>query len=88
MGFSLSGYGHALAAQADAWKADWEKTLQTAKKEGQLVLYGSADFENLFAEFHKKSKSSASMDGAPTWPRGSCRSGARKDTWPISTSMA
>jgi iron(III) transport system substrate-binding protein len=44
----------AYAAQADAWKADWEKTLQAAKKEGQLVLYGSADFEGLFAEFHKK----------------------------------
>jgi iron(III) transport system substrate-binding protein len=44
----------ALGAQADAWKADWEKTLQAAKKEGQLVLYGSADFEPLFAEFHKK----------------------------------
>jgi iron(III) transport system substrate-binding protein len=44
----------AVAAQADAWKADWDKTLQAAKKEGQLVLYGSADFEILFAEFHKK----------------------------------
>lgn len=44
----------ASAAQADAWKADWEKTLQAAKKEGQVVLYGSADFEKLFAEFHKK----------------------------------
>jgi len=44
----------AQAAQADAWKADWEKTLQAAKKEGELMLYGSADFEKLFAEFHKK----------------------------------
>jgi iron(III) transport system substrate-binding protein len=44
----------AWAAQADGWKADWEKTVQAAKKEGQLVLYGSADFEGLFAEFHKK----------------------------------
>src|SRR5512134_3005285 len=44
----------AWAGQADAWKADWEKTVQAAKKEGQLVLYGSADFEALFAEFHKK----------------------------------
>lgn len=46
--------GAAGGAQADAWKADWEKTLQAAKKEGQVVLYGSADFEKLFAEFHKK----------------------------------
>ena len=44
----------AVVAQSDAWKADWEKALQAAKKEGQLVLYGSADFESLFAEFHKK----------------------------------
>lgn len=44
----------AWAGQADAWKADWEKTVHAAKKEGQLVLYGSADFEALFAEFHKK----------------------------------
>ncbi len=42
------------AGQVEAWKADWEKTLQAAKKEGQLVLYGSADFEKLFAEFHRK----------------------------------
>ncbi len=44
----------ANGAAADSWKADWEKTVAAAKKEGQLVLYGSADFEKLFAEFHKK----------------------------------
>ncbi|HUF41599.1 MAG TPA: extracellular solute-binding protein [Verrucomicrobiae bacterium] len=43
-----------FAAQAEAWKAEWEKTLQAAKKEGRLVLYGSADYEKLFAEFHRK----------------------------------
>jgi ABC-type Fe3+ transport system substrate-binding protein len=48
------GVSSSRAAQADAWKADWEKTLQAAKKEGQLVLYGSADFEMLFTEFQKK----------------------------------
>jgi iron(III) transport system substrate-binding protein len=48
------GSVQALAAQADAWKTDWEKAVQAAKKEGQLVLYGSADFELLFAEFNKK----------------------------------
>jgi iron(III) transport system substrate-binding protein len=53
MFFAIGGSA-AVAAQADAWKADWDKTLQAAKKEGQLVLYGSADFEILFAEFHKK----------------------------------
>src|SRR5262245_25288673 len=38
----------ALAAQADDWKADWEKAVEAAKKEGQLTLYGSPDFEGLF----------------------------------------
>jgi iron(III) transport system substrate-binding protein len=51
--FSL-GASMALAGQADAWKADWDKSVEAAKKEGQLVLYGSADFEKLFAEFTKK----------------------------------
>jgi iron(III) transport system substrate-binding protein len=44
----------AYAGESPRWQADWEKVLQAAKKEGQLVLYGSADFEALFAEFHKK----------------------------------
>ena len=44
----------ALGAQADAWKADWDKTVEAAKKEGRLVLYGSDDYEKLFAEFNKK----------------------------------
>jgi hypothetical protein len=30
------------------------KNSAAAKKEGQLVLYGSPDFEFLFAEFQKK----------------------------------
>lgn len=56
VGILLSALSASVAwgAQSEAWKADWEKTLQAAKKEGQLVLYGSADFEMLFAEFHKK----------------------------------
>jgi iron(III) transport system substrate-binding protein len=48
------GSGNVLGAQADAWKADWAKAIDAAKKEGQLVLYGSADYEKLFAEFNKK----------------------------------
>jgi iron(III) transport system substrate-binding protein len=42
-----------FAAQTD-WKRDWEETLAAAKKEGRLVLYGSADYEQLFGEFQKK----------------------------------
>lgn len=48
------GSSDALRAQTDAWKADWDKSVEAAKKEGQLVLYGSADYEKLFAEFNKK----------------------------------
>jgi iron(III) transport system substrate-binding protein len=44
----------ASAGETPKWQDDWEKTVQAAKKEGQLVLYGSADFEKLFAEFNKK----------------------------------
>ena len=53
-GVLLSGDSRGLGAQADAWKADWDQTLASAKKEGQLTLYGSPDFEGLFGEFHKK----------------------------------
>ena len=42
------------AAVPESWKAEWEQTLSAAKKEGQLTLYGSPDFEGLFGEFHKK----------------------------------
>ena len=35
----------AFGARAGAWKGDWKKTLQAAKKEGRLVLYDSPDFE-------------------------------------------
>ncbi len=52
--FLSFGVSAAMAAQSEAWRADWEKTLQAAKKEGRLVLYGSADFENLFIDFNKK----------------------------------
>ena len=44
----------ALAGEAPKWKEDWERTLQAAKKEGQLVIYGSAEYEQLYAEFHKR----------------------------------
>jgi hypothetical protein len=44
----------AIAGEADGWKLQWQKTVEAAKKEGQLVIYGSADYEKLFWEFHKK----------------------------------
>jgi ABC-type glycerol-3-phosphate transport system substrate-binding protein len=44
----------ASAGDAPKWKADWDKAVEAAKKEGQLTLYGSPEFEGLFGEFHKK----------------------------------
>lgn len=44
--------GH--AGEAPKWQAEWERAVELGKKDGQLVLYGSADFEKLFGEFHKK----------------------------------
>ena len=44
----------AWAGEAPKWQAEWEQTVAAAKKEGQLTLYGSPDFEGLFGEFHKK----------------------------------
>jgi len=42
------------AGEAGKWQADWEQTLAAAKKEGQLTIYGSPEFEGLFGELHKK----------------------------------
>jgi iron(III) transport system substrate-binding protein len=43
-----------LAGEVDAWKGEWEKVLSAAKKEAQVILYGSADYEKLFGEFNKR----------------------------------
>ena len=43
-----------FAAAAESWKADWDKAVEAAKKEGQLTLYGSPEFEGLFGELNKK----------------------------------
>jgi hypothetical protein len=34
-----------LSAEGQKWQTEWERSLAAARKEGQLVLYGSADFE-------------------------------------------
>lgn len=51
---TMIGFGAAQAAEADGWKTEWQKSLEAAKKEGQLMIYGSADYELLFREFQKK----------------------------------
>ena len=43
----------AHAAEA-GWQAEWERTLEAARKEGQVVIYGSDIYGAVFSEFQKK----------------------------------
>ena len=43
-----------IAAEAPKWQQDWERTVEAAKKEGQLTIYGSPEYEGLFGELNKK----------------------------------
>ncbi|HWP56910.1 MAG TPA: extracellular solute-binding protein [Candidatus Acidoferrales bacterium] len=52
--FTALSLGESAAGQAGDWRQEWEKSLAAARKEGQLVIYGSADYEKLFGEFGKK----------------------------------
>ena len=36
------------------WQLEWEKTLEAAKREGRVVVYGSATFESTLHEFEKR----------------------------------
>jgi ABC-type glycerol-3-phosphate transport system substrate-binding protein len=47
-------YVRAAGEAIPGWQAEWEKTVQAAKKEGQVSIDGSDDFEALFKEFQKK----------------------------------
>jgi iron(III) transport system substrate-binding protein len=42
------------AAATDSWKAEWEKTLVAAKKEGEISFYGSDGYDKVFEVFQKK----------------------------------
>lgn len=44
----------ASSADAKGWQAEWEKTLQAARKEGEVVLYATEGSEIIFREFEKK----------------------------------
>lgn len=46
----------ARADETEGWKARWEKTLEAAKKEGQLALYGGEEITNpdILAAFNKQ----------------------------------
>jgi iron(III) transport system substrate-binding protein len=40
--------------EAAAAKTEWERTVEAAKKEGQVVLYASDDYGKIFAQFQKR----------------------------------
>ncbi len=45
----------APAAEAKAtWQLDWEKTVEAAKREGQLSIYGVSGYDEVFREFQKR----------------------------------
>src|SRR5258706_250905 len=50
--FLMAGSVH--AAGVANWQSEWERTVDAAKTEGKLTLYGSPEYEGLYAELHKK----------------------------------
>jgi iron(III) transport system substrate-binding protein len=42
------------AASSSGWQAEWEKTLDLAKKEGQISVYTKAGYDKAFAAFQKR----------------------------------
>ncbi len=52
--FSLVLAPLARAQSQSDWKAEWDKTVEAAKKEGRLVIYHGSDTERIFAVFQKK----------------------------------
>jgi ABC-type Fe3+ transport system substrate-binding protein len=44
----------ATAASSPGWQTEWEKNLDLAKKEGQVVVYTKAGYDKAFAAFHKR----------------------------------
>jgi ABC-type Fe3+ transport system substrate-binding protein len=48
------GQAKSLAALADSWSVEWEKTLSAAKKEGEISFYGSQGYEKIFEVFQKR----------------------------------
>lgn len=50
---SLVGFAGAAEKKLD-WQTQWEKTLEAAEREGQVVLYASNVYEDVFREFSKR----------------------------------
>lgn len=54
---TLLGFYHfhaAFAVAESAWRTEWERTIEAAKKEGEVTFYGSSGYEQVFREFQKK----------------------------------
>src|SRR5215204_5779619 len=51
---AMIGQTNGLAAAAEAWSVEWDKTLAAAKKEGEISFYGSEGYEKIFEVFQKK----------------------------------
>jgi ABC-type Fe3+ transport system substrate-binding protein len=54
--FWLSGARPLFAAEAEKWMNEWAKTVEAAKKEGQLAAYGGAEISHpdIIAAFNKE----------------------------------
>ena len=53
--FSFSSTGATAAAEKASWQLDWERTVQAAKQEGQIVIYAAIGpyHPQIFTEFQK-----------------------------------
>jgi ABC-type glycerol-3-phosphate transport system substrate-binding protein len=51
-----------------SWQAEWDRTVEAAKKEGQLVLYSGTGYPKIFAEFQKKYPEIKVVTGSPSRP--------------------
>jgi ABC-type Fe3+ transport system substrate-binding protein len=51
-----------------SWQAEWNRTVEAAKKEGHLVLYSGTGYPEIFAEFQKKYPEIKVVTGSPSRP--------------------
>ncbi len=52
---TMLGWDAVRAGQAKSgWRAEWEKTVAAARKEGQVVSYASDSYDGVFREFQRK----------------------------------
>lgn len=54
LALSLSGQTLFGAEAKPAWQAEWEKSLQAAKREGQVTIYVSEVYEQVFRQFQNR----------------------------------